>query len=113
VVEKSLFCQYLVTNSWKLLQKIKLQASAKIINEKKFSIISDYIGRPVQAFSDTGKLIWETDYDIYGGLRNHHETTLLHCSELLRVTLHLLLQPVTARYEAVSSIDATKHEATV
>jgi RHS repeat-associated protein len=44
--------------------------SAKIINEEKFSIISDYIGRPVQAFSETGKLIWETDYDIYGGLRN-------------------------------------------
>jgi RHS repeat-associated protein len=44
--------------------------SGKIINEEKFSIISDYIGRPVQAFSETGKLIWETDYDIYGGLRN-------------------------------------------
>jgi RHS repeat-associated protein len=67
---KNTFCQYLVTNSWKLLQKIKLQASAKIINEEKYSIISDYIGRPVQAFSDTGKVVWETDYDIYGGLRN-------------------------------------------
>ncbi|MCC9020626.1 DUF6531 domain-containing protein [Flavobacterium lipolyticum] len=44
--------------------------SAKIIGEEKFSIINDYIGRPVQAYNKTGSLVWETDYDIYGDLRN-------------------------------------------
>ncbi|WP_316633150.1 RHS repeat-associated core domain-containing protein [uncultured Flavobacterium sp.] len=44
--------------------------SAKIIGEKKFSIINDYIGRPAQVYSETGELVWETDYDIYGCLRN-------------------------------------------
>ena len=44
--------------------------SAKMIGEEKFSIINDYIGRPVQAYSDVGELVWETDYDIYGGLRD-------------------------------------------
>lgn len=39
-------------------------------NWRIYSIISDYIGRPVQAFDKTGSLIWETDYDIYGRLRN-------------------------------------------
>ncbi|WP_374173284.1 DUF6531 domain-containing protein [Flavobacterium tructae] len=44
--------------------------SAKIIGEEKFSIINDYIGRPVQAYDEKGNVVWETDYDIYGDLRN-------------------------------------------
>ncbi|WP_281321936.1 DUF6531 domain-containing protein [Flavobacterium aestivum] len=44
--------------------------SAKIVGDNKYSIINDYIGRPVQAYNETGELVWETDYDIYGGLRN-------------------------------------------
>lgn len=32
--------------------------------------VSDYLGRPVQAYSDRGELVWQTDYDIYGGLRS-------------------------------------------
>ena len=44
--------------------------SAKLINGGKFSIINDYIGRPIQAYNELGNLVWETDYDIYGGLRN-------------------------------------------
>jgi RHS repeat-associated protein len=44
--------------------------SGKIINDEKFSIISDYIGRPVQAFAENGKIVWEADYGIYGQVRN-------------------------------------------
>ncbi len=44
--------------------------SAKIVGEERYSIINDYIGRPIQAYNEVGKLIWETDYDIYGQLRN-------------------------------------------
>ncbi|MFW0737768.1 DUF6531 domain-containing protein [Flavobacterium sp. T12S277] len=44
--------------------------SAKIIGEEKYSLINDYIGRPVQAYSETGELVWETDYDIYGALKD-------------------------------------------
>jgi hypothetical protein len=44
--------------------------SAKIIGEEKFSIINDYIGRPIQSYNSKGSLIWEKDYDIYGDLRN-------------------------------------------
>lgn len=43
--------------------------SAKIIGEEKFSIINDYIGRPVQVYNEKGDVVWETDYDIYGDLR--------------------------------------------
>lgn len=44
--------------------------TAKIIGDKKFSIINDYIGRPIQVYSEEGDVVWETDYDIYGNLRN-------------------------------------------
>ncbi|MCC9073884.1 DUF6531 domain-containing protein [Flavobacterium sp. F-65] len=44
--------------------------SAKIIGDAKYSIINDYIGRPIQAYSQTGELIWEADYDIYGSLKD-------------------------------------------
>jgi RHS repeat-associated protein len=43
--------------------------SAKIVGEEKFSIINDYIGRPVQVYNEKGDVVWETDYDIYGGVR--------------------------------------------
>ncbi|OXG06473.1 RHS repeat-associated protein [Flavobacterium araucananum] len=44
--------------------------SAKIAGDEKFSIINDYIGRPVQAYNEKGDVVWETDYDIYGGLKD-------------------------------------------
>ena len=42
----------------------------KLINGERYSIASDYIGRPVQCFDDTGEVVWETDYDIYGRLKD-------------------------------------------
>ena len=44
--------------------------TAKIENGKTYSIVSDYIGRPVQAYDECGTVIWQADYDIYGNLRN-------------------------------------------
>ena len=46
--------------------------TAKIVGDKHYSIISDYIGRPVQVYDDKGNIVWQADYDIYGNLRNLH-----------------------------------------
>jgi len=46
--------------------------TAKIVGDRHYSIISDYIGRPVQAYDDNGNVVWQTDCDIYGNLRNLH-----------------------------------------
>ena len=46
--------------------------TAKIVGDRHYSIISDYIGRPVQAYDDNGNIVWQVDYDIYGNLRNLH-----------------------------------------
>ena len=46
--------------------------TAKLVDDKHYSIVSDYIGRPVQAYDDNGNIVWQADYDIYGNLRNLH-----------------------------------------
>ena len=44
--------------------------TAKLVNGKRYGIVSDYIGRPVQAYDEQGTLVWQADYDIYGNLLN-------------------------------------------
>ena len=44
--------------------------TAKLVNGKRYGIVSDYIGRPVQAYDEHGTLAWQADYDIYGNLFN-------------------------------------------
>ncbi|MGM5629404.1 HNH/ENDO VII family nuclease [Apibacter raozihei] len=43
---------------------------AKLVGKEKYSIVSDYLGRPLQAYDAQGGKVWEAVYDIYGGLRN-------------------------------------------
>jgi len=40
--------------------------SAKITNEGNYSIISDYLGTPVEAYDEEGKKVWSAELDIYG-----------------------------------------------
>ncbi|WP_128331449.1 DUF6531 domain-containing protein [Apibacter sp. HY039] len=47
-----------------------LVPSGKITERETTSIVSDYLGRPAQAYNEQGECIWETEYDIYGNLRN-------------------------------------------
>jgi YD repeat-containing protein len=42
---------------------------AKIFNDKKYTIISDYIGNPIQGFDENGVLIWERELSIYGDIK--------------------------------------------
>ena len=44
--------------------------TAKIVGDRHYSVVSDYIGRPAQAYDDNGNVVWQADYDIYGNLRN-------------------------------------------
>ena len=43
---------------------------AKIVGNKTYSIICDYLGTPVQAFDDNGENVWECELDIYGKVRS-------------------------------------------
>jgi len=43
--------------------------SCKITERGVYSIISDYLGRPTQAFDKDDKLVWSGEYDIYGKIK--------------------------------------------
>ncbi|GHT70538.1 hypothetical protein AGMMS50239_39030 [Bacteroidia bacterium] len=53
--------------------------AAKIENDKKYSIITDYLGTPAQMYDEQGKLTWEMDLDIYGKVRNFVGRSLSEC----------------------------------
>jgi len=38
--------------------------TAKITERGTYSIFSDYLGRPIQAFDSNDKLVWSAEYDI-------------------------------------------------
>ncbi|WP_212893089.1 RHS repeat domain-containing protein [Capnocytophaga canimorsus] len=41
----------------------------KLTENESFSIVSDYLGTPVQAFNAQGELVWARELDIYGRVR--------------------------------------------
>ena len=43
--------------------------TAKIKGEKKYSIVTDHLGTPVQGYNETGELIWDRELDSYGKIR--------------------------------------------
>lgn len=43
--------------------------SAKIVGERRYSIISDDLGTPVEAYDEVGKRVWKREQDIYGRVR--------------------------------------------
>ncbi|MBE1555922.1 RHS repeat-associated core domain-containing protein [Sporosarcina limicola] len=43
--------------------------SAKIMDEGNYSIISDYLGTPVEAYDEEGNQVWSAELDIYGRVK--------------------------------------------
>jgi len=43
--------------------------TAKIEGNQKYSIVTDYLGTPCQAFNENGEKVWEAELDIYGKIR--------------------------------------------
>ncbi|SHL81454.1 RHS repeat-associated core domain-containing protein [Anaerocolumna jejuensis DSM 15929] len=43
---------------------------AKLTEEDTYSIISDYLGTPVEAYDEEGKKVWERELDIYGRVKD-------------------------------------------
>lgn len=53
--------------------------AAKIENEKQQSIITDYLGTPVEMYDANGKQTWSVEYDIYGKIRKQYIGGLTDC----------------------------------
>ncbi|WP_159265517.1 RHS repeat domain-containing protein [Tenacibaculum maritimum] len=46
--------------------------SAKLVGTERYSILSDYLGTPIQAYDAKGNIVWECELDIYGKVGNLH-----------------------------------------
>ena len=44
--------------------------SAKLVGDRRYSIISDYLGTPVEAYDEEGRRVWARELDIYGRTRS-------------------------------------------
>ncbi|MGN6353822.1 MAG: RHS repeat-associated core domain-containing protein [Parafilimonas sp.] len=53
--------------------------AAKIENGKQQSIITDYLGTPVEMYGSDGKQTWSVEYDIYGKIRKQYIGGLTDC----------------------------------
>ncbi|WP_042721463.1 RHS repeat-associated core domain-containing protein [Flavobacterium sp. B17] len=42
---------------------------AKLLVDKKYSIINDYLGTPIQVFDEDGNVVWKRELDIYGNIK--------------------------------------------
>ncbi len=53
--------------------------AAKITEEESYSIVTDYLGTPVEMYNSAGVKTWEAEYDIYGKVRNLKVGSLSDC----------------------------------
>ncbi|QCW99879.1 hypothetical protein FGM00_07115 [Aggregatimonas sangjinii] len=53
--------------------------SAKIVDGEQFSIITDYLGTPVEMYDSQGTRTWAVEYDIYGKIRTQLEGSAEDC----------------------------------
>ena len=50
------------------MRKVRTYLWQRYQNGERYTIISDYMGRPVEAYNSYGNVVWQADYDIYGDL---------------------------------------------
>ncbi|WP_262499251.1 RHS repeat-associated core domain-containing protein [Porphyromonas gulae] len=61
------------------LQKGILYPPAKIVGDKSYSIITDYLATPTGMFNSDGEKTWSAELDIYGSVRNFAGRSLSDC----------------------------------
>lgn len=57
----------------------RFSPAAKIVGGRRFSIITDHLGTPVQMYDESGGLTWDAEYDIYGNIRRLTVGSLNDC----------------------------------
>jgi RHS repeat-associated protein len=53
--------------------------AAKLTKDKKYSIITDYLGTPTQMYDEKGQAVWEAHLDIYGKVHTFAGRSLNDC----------------------------------
>ncbi|WP_081328785.1 RHS repeat-associated core domain-containing protein [Tannerella forsythia] len=53
--------------------------AAKIVGDKSYSIITDYLGTPTEMYNSNGEKTWSAELDIYGSVRTFAGRSLSDC----------------------------------
>lgn len=53
--------------------------AAKIKGDKQYSIVTDYLGTPIQMYDEQGEKTWEYTLDVYGKVANFEGSSLSDC----------------------------------
>ncbi|WP_149304100.1 DUF6531 domain-containing protein [Pareuzebyella sediminis] len=53
--------------------------AAKMVDGEHFSIITDYLGTPVEMYNTKGEKTWAAEYDMYGKIRTLFQGSLMDC----------------------------------
>ena len=64
--------------SW-LFDEGSFKPAAKITDDIKYSIVTDYLGTPVEMYDENGKQTWKAGYDIYGKIRKQYIGKAIDC----------------------------------
>jgi hypothetical protein len=79
------------TPRW-VFEEGSFRPAAKLTEDKKYSIITDYLGTPVQMYDEKGQLIWEARLDMYGKVANFVESSFAYgASQVVRKIFYLVL----------------------
>ena len=62
-----------------LFEEGRFVPAAKIVGDKSYSIITDYLGTPTEMFNSDGEKTWSAELDIYGSVRNFAGRSLSDC----------------------------------
>lgn len=53
--------------------------AAKIKGDKRYSIVTDYLGTPIQMYDEQGEKTWDCTLDVYGKVANFEGSSLKEC----------------------------------
>lgn len=53
--------------------------AAKIKGDKRYSIVTDYLGTPIQMYDEQGEKTWDCTLDVYGKVANFEGRSLNDC----------------------------------
>ena len=42
--------------------------AAKLVGDKSYSILTDHLGTPYEAYDESGEKVWSAEYDLYGNI---------------------------------------------
>ena len=88
--------------TWLFEQNTFIPAAKLAANGESFSIVSDYLGTPMQAFDNNGNKVWEQELDIFGRKKKEGQRIIPPSFRLsIKVSMRTLRRGCTTTASAI------------